>query len=142
MLKDTNRVVASSEVDLSKVSPGDYLRIDKEPLVYTVARADKMFYIKDFNVIDRKTIEIPSPVGVNLIVGDTLKITYKEYGCVGLLEIKHGGLRYKVGDVLTVEGGTPTVNLETGLIETTSFNVIEVDENGSILTLGPRTNGK
>lgn len=141
VLKDTNRVVASSEVDLTKVKAGSYFRIGGEPIFYTIARADKFFYIKDFTVIDPHTVKISSEVGINLLPGDNLKITFKEHEMAVFIDIKNGGERYKVDDVITVVGGTPSVNRENGLIETTSFVVLEVDEKGAIRNLGPRTKG-
>lgn len=141
VLKDSNRVVASSEVDMAKVKPGDYFRLESEPTFFTVARTSKFFYIKDFEVFDRKTIKLSSEVGINLLPGDNLKLTYKEYELVTLIEIRNGGERYQVDDVLTVVGGTPSINRENGLIDSTSFTVVAVDEKGSILALGPRTKG-
>jgi hypothetical protein len=141
VLKDTNRVVASSEIDLMKVKAGDYFTVNGEPVFYTIARCDKFFYIKDFEVIDSRSIKLNTEVGINLIPGDNLKITYREYELKVFIDIKFGGVNYKVDDVITVLGGTPSVNRQNGLTETTSFTVLEVDDKGSILSLGPRSKG-
>lgn len=141
ILKDTNRVIASSEIDLSKVKAGDYFRIDNETAFYTIARTDKLFYIKDFEVIDVNNIRLSSPVGINLQPSDNVKLTFKEFQLEVLSDIKNGGQGYRVDDVLTVIGGTPSLNRSNGMLESTSFVVVEVDANGSILSLGPRTKG-
>lgn len=142
VLKDTNAVIASSEVDLGSVREGSYLRIGNDTLFYQVARAEEFFYIKNCDCINKQTIRVNEDVGVNLLPGDTLDISFKEYGFDSFFGIINGGGGYAVGDILYLKTGKPSVNTTTGVTQATAFLVLAVNEAGSITEVGVHQEGK
>lgn len=144
VLKDTNRIVACSETDFNHVREGSYIRIGKDNLFYQVAKPRKFFYIKDFTVGDKsgKFIEIKGNIGINLIKGDVLSLSFKEYGLSLFLGILNGGANYQVDDEIYIKGKS-SYDPITGHYQSTTFIVQEVNPtNGAITQLGLKDAGK
>lgn len=142
VIKGTNRVIGSSESSWSKIPAGSYFRVDKDDIFYTVAKTAQIFYIKEFEVVNEKRLKVSKDVAANLIAGDVLTLTYKEQELHMLLEIRSAGLDYKIGDIIYINGGKPSFNLNNNLPETTQFTIEEIDQAGGIKQLGLLNRGK
>jgi hypothetical protein len=142
VIKDTNRVVAQSDVDFSVIRPNSYFKVENDTNFYIVAKSNKFFFIEDFKVISRGQIQINKNIGIDLLRGDTLKLSYKEYTGDTLIEIKNGGGNYKVGDELSPGGGSLSVDVVTGFGVPTTFKVEEVNERGTITKVSLKEAGK
>jgi len=142
VIKDTNRVVACSDIDMSVVRPGSFFRAGNDSVFYTVLKSSKFFFIEDFKVISRSQIQINKNIGIDLLRGDTLKLSYKEYTCDTLVEIKNGGGGYKIGDEITPNGGSLSIDITTGYGVPAVFRVEDVNEKGTITKVSMKDAGR
>lgn len=125
---NSNRITSSSEEKFAGVRHGSLVKIDDEDVLYTVIDRQDFFYIKDFKVESPRIISIDENIGVKLQIGDTLKITYKEYELLMINEII-GGDGYLPNDELTVDSGELLVNMNSGKTCPTLLQVVNVNEN-------------
>ncbi len=142
VLKGTNKIITSSEVNLKGLREGSYIRIGNDHVFYIVSKVSPLLYVKDFEVENARTIKIKDNIGINVLTGDTLTLSHKEYKLYTLFGITNGGKGYKKDDILTVEGGVLLANLETNIKELASFIVTNVDAHGTILEVGINVEGK
>lgn len=136
ILKDTNRVVASSDIDLGNVRPGSLFRVIGDSVFYTVAKTNRFFLIKDFEFISSRRIKVTGDVNISLSVGDTLSISYKEWELYTIMEILNPGKGYKVGDEISASGGDLSVDAYSGTSEACLMTVDGIDDNGGITNIG------
>lgn len=141
VLKDTNRVIASSESDWAGVKPGSYLKIANDSCFYSIAKTREMFFIKDFSVIGANVIKIDSDTGISLLEGDTLSLSFKEWQLSALFGFE-GGSGYRINDVLIPSDGCATFDKIHGNNVVTKFKVDEVDNKGKITSLSLMERGK
>lgn len=142
ILKNTNRLISSSEDNWAGIRQGTFIRIGKDTVCYNVASVKSFMYIKDFSVIDTKTIKIADNVGVNLTEGDEVSITFKEYELLTLLNPTQMGTGYKQNDIVVLAGGLPVTDKHTGLNLVSSFRVIQVSSSGEILQVELKDKGR
>ncbi len=142
VFKDTNQVFSCSDVDWSTVREGSYFKLSRDNVSYIVGRTSQIYFIKDFEVLSRNEIKVNSNIGPNLIVGDSLVISYKEYELSTLLSISNGGENYKVNDIVSIIGGKVSKDIQTGVSSLISFIVTKVGPKGEIEELGPNTRGR
>lgn len=140
-ISNSNIIVATTESDWSHVRPGSLFKFFSDDVFYTVGSRDCFFYARDFSVLSPKQIRIESNTGIILQKNDTLTISYKEYELLCLIEIIEGGKGYKKDEIISVEAGTLSKSIDSGLSQPCLFKIIEVDENGKILVLGPESRG-
>lgn len=141
ILTNTNKCITSTSQDFGAVREGSYLRIGNDAAFYTIAKTQPVFYIKDFTVLDRKNIQVNGDFGLNVLNGDVLTLSYKEYTLNTVLDIK-GGKGYKIDDILLIEDGDPAIDNTTGLKQFTKIRVSEVGEKDEIINIGILDNGK
>ncbi len=142
VIKDTNRIVSASDVDFSVVREGSYFKVSNDVVFYQVSKANKFFFIQDFKVISRNQIQISKNVGIDLLRGDTLDLSYKEYSCDTLIDIKNGGAGFKVNDEVSPNNGSLSIDIMNGFGEPTTFNIEEVDDKGTITKVSLKKEGK
>lgn len=135
ILKDTNHVISTSQSDWSTVKENDYFRIGEDVKFYNIDRSDKIFYIKDFKTTNERTIITEDEVSINLSKNDLLTITYKEYKLLTVLEIKNIGRAYKIGDILTINGGILSRKIEDDSTQSTKIKIKKVNEEGGIVDI-------
>lgn len=140
--KGSNRAVSSSEVDWAQLRESSSIKFGDDSGFYTVSKAEPLFYIKDFTVIDPFTLSIQDDTGINLSKRDTFTITFKENEVSAVLKIINPGKGYKTGDTLYLSGGTPTINIIDNLPLKTRFIVSETAPDGSISQIRVETAGK
>lgn len=131
VLKDSNRVTASSQVNWAGLSLNSFIIFDDDDEFYRVSSKESFFLIKSFTKISDNEILIDENVGVKLTLNDSVKLTFKEYEAVNL-NVKNGGKGFKEGDLLTVKGGNLKKDLVNDLTIPTQIKVDKVDKKGSI----------
>lgn len=142
VLKDTNKVISNTESEWSKVVEGSYIKFPEDNFFYTVAKNEKIFIIKDFEVVDPKRVKIVGEAGISITKGDVLNISYKEYELSMLLGIKNPGVRYKIGDILYCNSGEPALDVVSNTYQKSSFRVSDVGDGGIIKTVSLHSRGK
>ncbi len=142
ILSDTNRVVATSDVDWSGLRVGSFFRLVNTNQCFEITKTNKLFLIKDFQTESPKKILIKGDIGISLLVGDSILISYKEFELLTVFEITNGGERYIEGDIIYLDGGTPSLNSETGFYQRASLVVNTVGDKGTITGFGLNDNGK
>ncbi|MEK6882724.1 MAG: hypothetical protein AABY22_24085 [Nanoarchaeota archaeon] len=142
ILFDTNRVVSSSNDSWQVIKKGSLFRIGEDEEFYTIEKTNQIYFIKDFEVISDNRLKINSNVGLNIMVGDILTISYKEYELWTVLDVLEKGKGYKVDDEVILEGGDLSLDVSNNLTYPAKFNITEVDESGGIILFGLKDNGK
>lgn len=144
VIQNTNRVISASNSDWSAIRVGSYFRMRGDRAYYNVLKTQQLFYIKDFVAKEEDTryIVIEGDLGHNILMGDKATISYKEYEFFTLINIEDGGKGYKIDDVISPIGGSFIINKESGEKQIAELIVSQVDENGKILALGPKSSGK
>ena len=142
VLKNTNKLICSSEDNLSHVREGSFIKIGNDNLIYTISKVNKVFFIKDFEIKSQRLIVINDDIGIKLQKGDTIKISYKEYELNNILEIKKSGKLYVLNEILKIKNGEPVIDLSTGLSDRTELIVERINESGGVSELGLKNAGK
>lgn len=140
--KNSNRIVASSEVDWSSLREGSFIKIVGDKVFYTIGKIEKIYLIKDFTVTGPSSFDINSSVGNNLSAGDNLTLSYKEYEVDTVWSILNGGSGYKLGETLYIKGGKPALDSVTGINKDATFKVKNVSAIGEIIEISPLSKGE
>lgn len=82
IINNSNRIVSSSNADWGLLRQNTNILIGNDKMPYTIAEFKKFFYIKNFSVTDTQTIKIEDTIKANLLVGDEIDLSYKEFYAV------------------------------------------------------------
>jgi len=141
ILENSNTAISAGEANWSQIRPNSNIRFGSDDNFYTVVKTEEIFYIKDFTSEDGNRLIVEDDANEHLINGDSLTITYKEYE-LDSFSIVNGGLNYKVGNMLSVSGGTSPVNPNDGNQAISTLAVEEVNAAGGITKVSIRNRGK
>lgn len=142
VVSNTNRLVSSSSDNFGGVRPGTYIKLGENDNLYPIFKTNNFFYLKDFTLIDNKTLKIPCDTEINLQPQDTIKIIYDEYELNSVLNIINGGKFYSPDDIINISGGEVSIDIREGFGHPTKLQVKEVDENGCIKKISLFNKGK
>lgn len=142
IINNTNKIISDSDVDWRGIREGSIVRFENDKIFYNVVKHDSFFYIKDFVTSDPKTISISDNVSAFLMGEDFITISFKEYEIMGIIKIIDGGNNYSEGDILIIDGGTPSIKLEDGILQTAKIRVAEVLPGGVISKVLIESRGK
>lgn len=140
--KNTNKITSSTFADWSAIRSGSFIKFADDVHFYTVSHTEQKIFLKDFVVVQDNIIQINEDCTTSVGVGDSLNISYKEYELNILHKIMNAGSGYKIGEKLTVGGGTTSLNLKDNTLYSTAFIVNRVGENGEILELSINDRGR
>ena len=140
--KDSNKIISSSEDSFAGIKPGSYIKIGNVDLLYSVLNSRKFSYIKEFELLDSKTIQINCDTKISLQREDVIKIIYDEYKLGTILNIINPGQYYKLDDILTVKNGELSIDISSGIGYPTKLKVEEVGEFGGVMKLISDSDGK
>lgn len=129
--KNSNRLVSSSYSDWSAVREGTFIKFNDDFHFYTVSHTEQRVFLKDFSVTAPNIIQINENCGVNINIGDSLNISFKEYE-LDTYKIISTGKKYKVGDRLTLDGGTASLNITNNTLNSTIITVTKIGSEGQI----------
>lgn len=138
----TNRVVSSAQCSWSSAKPGCFFRFKNDPCLFSVQKVSNFSLFKDFEVVHGKTIKIHDDVGIDFSVGDEFVVLYKEYELITIFEIVNKGSGYKAGDKLKLNSDLPNLDIQTGILEYSVLEVLEVDSAGGILKINISSKGR
>lgn len=140
--KGSNKVISSSEDKFYGISEGNLIKIGDHNELYSITGKDNDFIIKEFNVLNPKTLIVNGAVSNKLQIGDTLKITYKEYELSSIVDIISDGNNYKIGEDLSIEGGVLSVDITNGNSFPAKLTVTESNINLGIVSLSIKDKGR
>lgn len=135
VLKDSNRVICESKCDPSHLSSGSRIKFYLDPESYTIARIEELFYIVSFEVRSNGDLLIKDNVDINLVLGDVVDVSYKEYELDTKVNIIGAGSGYLVGDVLTIREGTPYTDVDTKIDKYSRLEISDTNEFGGVISL-------
>lgn len=142
VLKGTNRIVCESRFDPLCLKPGARIKFDLDAELYTVAKCESFFYIDSFEVKNSEHLWVKSDTGIDLVEGDCIEISYKEYELESDFKILEKGHGYSASDILTIKEGVPCVDLDSQISQYSKLKVLEVDEAGGIISMEFLDKGK
>ena len=139
--KNSNRLISSTYSDWSGVREGSFIKFNDDFHFYTVSHTEKRTFLKDYIVIQPNIIQINEDCGININVGDSLNISFKEYE-LNTWKIISSGHGYRVGDQLTLEGGVASLNINDNTLNSSIITVIQVGAEGQIGEISISNRGK
>jgi len=131
----TDRVVGQADNDWETVRDGSHLKFVNDPVHYLVASTKKYFFIKSFTSDDGKSILIPEDTGIEMMLNDTVTISYKDYEVIDVTSVTDGGSGYSLGDSLQLSSFSPSLNSFNNALGVALFKVDSVDKDGKITSL-------
>ena len=140
-LKNTNRVISSTESNWGAIRKGSFLVLGDDSEFYSVGDVKEIRIIKDFSTTNPSTISISGNNCPIFLKNDTLEVSFKEFEVDDILGIFSAGEGYSEKDILTLAGGTPYFDLGSNTTEPATFVVVLVDERGSITKIDPLNRG-
>jgi hypothetical protein len=141
-LKGHNEIISDTEADWSVIREGTYFRFKGDMAFYTIASKERLYYIKDFDVLSSSLILVDDNTSIFLQNQDSLTISFKEFECDTVVEIKNGGVNYKIGDKVSVKGGVLSKNLIDNTTQPTTLLVKQIGHAGNITEVSIEKNGK
>ena len=140
ILKGSNRLIASSQANWAGLPTGSFVMFDDDEDFHKVVDKESFFLIKDFEKIEDDQILIKENVGVKLSLNDRIKLTFKEYE-LSDVTINNSGSGFRVGDILSVKGGSCKKDLINDLTVPSDLKVTKVDKKGAIKEVQVNTKG-
>lgn len=134
ILRDTNRLVASSQADWSSLKTGSYVIFDEDEDFYKVVDKKRFFYIKDFEVISPNKISIEGSTDIKLSLNDDTTLTFKEYK-VSSVKVLNGGSGFSKGEVVEINKGIYKINSYDGLPYSAKVLVESVGTSGDVTSV-------
>jgi len=129
-----NRVVCESRFQPHYIKPGCYIKFEELADHYMVSKSEDSMYIFDFEYYSRGVLLVREEEAMNLVIGDEIDITYKEYEVGSNIIIQNGGVGYCVGDVIEIDEGIAFEDQSTGEIQTAKIKVTSTSEEGEVKT--------
>jgi hypothetical protein len=129
-----NRVVCESRFQPHYIKPGCYIKFEESAEHYMVSKSEDSMYIFDFEYYSNGVVLIMEDEAMNLVIGDEIDITHKEYEINPKITIQNGGIGYFVGDIIEIDEGSAFVDPSTGEIRTAKLRVASTDEQGAVKT--------
>lgn len=134
---NTNLVVSSTDCNWNKLPIGGYFEFPTLTKHFEVINKTPLFYIKDFQVLNRQTIQINENVFPYIFQNDSLQITYKEFE-YDFHFMGSPGAGYEAGELVFAEGG----KLAPDVGESLSFEIVKVGAGGQVEELKCISAGK
>jgi len=132
ILKNSNRLVSSSQDNFGGLRPGSFIKIGNSAILYQISETKKFFLLKDFSAKDSREIIINSDLGINIQQEDNIKIIFDEYELDSVVNIIKKGKFYGQGEEFSVPGGELSIDLKSGTGTPTRLKIEEISSNGGI----------
>ena len=136
------KVISTTFSDWSALREGTFIKFNDDPQFYIVSCTERKTYLKDFITLESSVIKVNEDCGVNINEGDTLHISYKEHELSTIYKIISAGKGYRIGDQLTLAGGTASLNITDNILNSTKFIASKVGDEGEIAELNIIDKGK
>lgn len=142
VIHNTNKLISSSDESWGSIRENTLVRVGEDGNFYTIGSVLPLMYIKDFQTISKNVIKVNGDISTELVPGDTCLVTYKEHEVLTILKPLDAGSKYKVSDILFLEGGKISKNSITGEPDPAKFIVSSVGQNGEIIQLRMESKGR
>jgi len=133
---NSSKGFSNSSADFKQIRTNSQIKFGDDDEFYTVKNVEPIFYIKPFAVnlttLRKRTIEIKETVGFNVLVGDQVTLSFKEFGLAAVMKVITKGKKYKVGEELTVKEGIFSTNMSTGESESPVLRVLKASSSGGV----------
>jgi hypothetical protein len=131
--KNTNVVYSTTEGRWGLIPEGSLIRMADDHGFYTINSTQEVFYIEKFSKNDKTSIVVNKNVGYNILPGDVATLSSKQWK-LSTVSVTEGGQGFKKGDVISIEGGRPSVNSHDGKINQAILTVKHVTKKkGEVL---------
>jgi hypothetical protein len=140
--ENTNKIISSSEEKFAGIRPGSLIKIDNDNILYTILNQESYFYIKPFTLSGPKTLIIDDDIGINLQIGDSIQISFKEYELILINDIINEGQAYEKDTTLNICGGELIMDISNGVSDPSLLKIVEIDEDGKIKKVGIKNKGR
>ncbi len=138
---NTNVVYSTTEGRWSLIPEGSLIRMSDDHGFYTINSVEEVFYIEKFSKHDKTSIQIHKNVAYNILPGDIVTLSSKQWK-LSTVSINKGGEGFKKGDVIAIEGGKPSVNTHDGKLNQSILKVKHVSKKkGGVLEAGVTDQG-
>lgn len=128
-----NKVVCESRFQPHYIKPGCYLKFDKASDHYLISKDEDIMLIFDFEFYGRGAIFVEGDEAFNLVIGDEIDVTFKQYKLNSNIIINNGGNGYAVGDIIQVSEGLPVEDPLTNEKQIGKIKVTNTSEAGEVL---------
>lgn len=139
--KNSNRLISSTYSDWSGVREGSFVKFNDDFNFYTVSHTEKRIFLKDYVVLQPNIIQINEDCGININVGDSLNLSFKEYE-LNTCKIISSGRGYAIGDQLTFDGGVASLNTVDNTLNSSIITVAQIGKEGQISEINILNRGK
>ena len=138
------KIIGSSEETFHGIRNNSLIKIGDNDELYTIKNRERFFFIKPFILQDSRTLIVNEDIGQNLQIGDSIKITYKEYELNTIVDIINSGSEFFKEENLTIEDENAQLSMDisSGMGFPTILTVSQVNETGGISQLGVIEKGK
>ena len=140
--KNSNKLISATFSDWSAVREGTFIKFNDDSQFYIVSHTEKKIFLKDFVLFKPTILQVNEDCGININEGDSLNISYKEYEINTIYKILIAGQGYRIGDHLTLGGGTASLNITYHTLNSAIINVDKIGGNGEILEFSLVNKGK
>lgn len=132
VFENSNRIISSSEDSWQSIRKGSFIKFGNDDIHYQLASIKPLNIIKRFKTTGVNEIFINSLELTNLMEGDNIKIECSKYELLTVEKPIKNGKGYKVGDLISLEGGELYKDPKTGLNQPTLLEVTEINKDGGI----------
>jgi len=140
--KDSNKIISSTVDKFSSITPGCFIKIGSDNILYNVIDKSKFLYTSDFNVENSKIISINADVGINLQKNDVLKISYKEYEAVFVEEIVSSDSGFRADEEIFLKLENAFFDLSIGRHDGCVLKIDGINQDGQINSVSIKSRGK
>lgn len=139
--ENNNFAISHGDAHWGQIRPNSSIRFGDDDIFYSAIKTEELFYIKDCIVQNGNELIVEDNATINLLHGDTLDISYKEYELFDVSVI-NGGTNYKQGNLLSVSGGLSPINPVDGLQKISTLSIDEVGSAGQVIKISIKNRGK
>ncbi len=139
--KGNNFIISHSDSDWNYLREGMSINIGNDAIFYTIGNKEKINFIQEFKK-ETKGISIDGNWEYLFLIGDSINLSYKEYELLTIKNIINKGENYKDGDLLSLNGGSLSINIFDNTSNSTLLKVESVNGNGGIEKLSVIHRGK
>ncbi|MEK6879149.1 MAG: hypothetical protein AABY22_06045 [Nanoarchaeota archaeon] len=132
ILFNTNRLISSSESSWASLRDGSFIKIEGDDIHFQILSILPYKINKKFEHISKNRIKIKENMGIDITEGDNIKINYKKYSLLTVKNPIEKGEKYRIGDIISLEGGKLYTDVNTGQPIPTLLEVTNINSNGGI----------
>jgi|TARA_Y100000310_G_C20537182_1_gene741417 translation initiation factor IF-1 len=139
--KGSNQIVCESNFQPHSITVGSDIKFNGDPESYQISKIDDLYFVVDFEMIKPDGLIIKESESKNIVLGDMVDISFKEYQINRNIEIIFPGKGYEVGDKFSIDEGTAQKDSTTEESFFAELEVSSVNGQGGVKELKINKNG-